>query len=159
MRFGQKGAAPGSILATLALAGVVMAGAATYDAGLVSVSVREGSPEKCSFGISVPGIVVPVAMALVPDRIFDDIPPEAARQMPAILAVARELDRIPDGPLVEIDTPDEMVRVTAKRGVFLVEIRTREERVRVRVPASLIESVIARVEEATRDRRDRPESI
>jgi hypothetical protein len=113
---------------TLAMAGLVA------DSGFIVVKLREHRADGTRLTVIVPGILVPAAVKLVPARGLNGAPPEFREALPALAVAARELQHIPDGPLVEVVSQNEEVRIAKSGDALSVSVRSPAETVQVRVP-------------------------
>jgi hypothetical protein len=131
----------------LALAGVtaVLVGGMVYSAGAVRISVHEKRPGGDSFRIILPAAVVPVAMAFVPDRVFRDLPPEARQNLPALLIAAKELSKVPDGPLVEVRDARDHVVIAVEGHALKIDVDSDGDEVHLQIPLGAVESVASRL--------------
>jgi len=135
----------------LAAAGVgaILAGSFVYSQGLIRVSVSEKNPGGDHFRIAVPGVVVPVAMAFLPAReIGKHMPAEAIQHLPMIEAALDHLRTLPDCTLVQVDGPDEHVRVRVRDGQMLVDVNDSGDEVHVTLPMGSLRSVMSKLESA-----------
>jgi hypothetical protein len=101
-----------SIKAILLTGTLVVAGV-TADAGFVHVKVHEKKPD---------GTIA---------RKTRDV-------LPALAVAARELENIPDGPLVEVLSEREQVRVVKEGGSLVIDVNDRNDTVHVSVPLRLV---------------------
>jgi len=132
-------------LTAVMFAGVVYAGVALYQDGVVDVSVHEKRPGGNNIHIIVPGVLVPAALHLVPKedlkRQLRGDSRELAEWLPVARIAARELARIPDGPLVEVDDHHDHVRIFKRGGVLVVDVDDNQDTVHISVPIALVRSV------------------
>jgi len=144
MKNNQKGFTTLSGMLTVAAAGLVAVGGLVYNAGAVRISVNEKHPGGDSFRIIAPAAIVPLALALVPDRIMKrEMPPEARAALPALKIAAEELRNLPDGPLVEVHGPGEDVIIALRDGTLAIDVETDDEEVHVQIPLGVVESAAA----------------
>jgi len=139
---------PGGLLAAAGV-GTILAGSFVYSQGLIRVSVNEKHPGGEHFRIAVPGAIVPMAMALVPAReIGKHMPIEARRHLPMIEAALDQLKRLPDCTLVEVDGPDEHVRIRVEGGQMRVDVDDSGDEVHVTLPLGSLRSVMGKLQRA-----------
>ncbi len=144
MKNDQKGFTPLTGMLTVAAAGLAVVGGLVYDAGAVRVSVREKQPGGDSIRILAPAAIVPVAMALVPDRVLvKEMPPEARAAIPALKIAVEELGNLPDCTLVEVHGPGEDVSIALRDGALVIDVDSDDEEVHVQIPWSALESAVS----------------
>ncbi|PYV12951.1 MAG: hypothetical protein DMG21_22275 [Acidobacteria bacterium] len=133
------------VLTAVMFAGVVYAGVVTYQDGVVEVSVHEKRAGGENIHLILPGVLVPAALHLVPKEKMKDEMHGEAREieewLPAARIAARELERIPDGPLVEVDDHHDHVRIFKRGGSLIVDVDDNQNTVHVSVPVALVRSV------------------
>jgi hypothetical protein len=117
-----------------ALAMVVVGGVVVYNEGAVRVDVREKTRSGKHIHLVVPAVVLPVAARLVPRDKLEDARREVGPWLPTIKAASEELARCPDGPLVEVDSKREHVRILKLGRSLFVAVDSDEETVRVSFP-------------------------
>jgi hypothetical protein len=125
------------IVGGLALCGLLLftlAGAAVISAGSIQVSVRDKGPDGFSLAIPVPVNLASAVLTFIPDRELEEIRAGFGPWMPAIEAALDGLARCPDGPLVEVDSADETVRIVKRGGKLVIDVDSRDETVHVAVP-------------------------
>lgn len=131
----------GMMAGTLALAGAV-----AYSAGTVSVRVQEKKTDGANIRLAVPSLVIPLGMKFVPERELEQMAADLRPWLPAIKIASRELARCADGPLVEVETPREKVRVVNRGGSLVIDVDTDRESVHVSVPLWTVTSVLRQIE-------------
>jgi hypothetical protein len=135
------------VLTAVMFAGVVYAGVETYRDGVVEVSVHEKRDGGQNIHVLVPGVLVPAALHFVPKEDMKQElrgnAREVAEWLPVARIAARELERIPDGPLVEVDDPArrDHVRIFKRGGSLVVDVDDDQDTVHVSVPLALVRSV------------------
>ena len=129
--------------ATLTLATVGSVAAVVYGAGTVSVEVQPGDGSQLSLG--VPAALVYVAVALAPDELLSDFHREVQPLWPTVEAAAREMDGWPDFVLLEARSGEEHVRIAKQDGKMLIEVLSRDERVRVAIPTGAVHRVVRKL--------------
>jgi hypothetical protein len=132
-------------LTAVMFAGVVYAGVETYQDGVVEVSVHEKRDGGQNIHVMVPGVLVPAALHFVPkEEMKEELrgnAREVAEWLPVARIAARELERIPDGPLVEVDDHHDHVRIFKRGGALVVDVDDNQDTVHVSVPIALVRSV------------------
>jgi hypothetical protein len=123
----------------LAKAGLVFAGAvavggaALCSEGFVHVTVHEKQPGGTNVSLIVPAAVVPMALRFMPRRHFADAAKLRA-ELPVIDAAIPELEKCPDGVLVEVLDPQEHVVIAKVGDSIVVDVNDKENNVHVAVP-------------------------
>jgi hypothetical protein len=121
--------------------------------GTLIVDVHEKGFGGDQVHIEMPGALLPITMAMIPDHCFmmdvDDAD-EFHRYMPMLKEVWRELELVPDAVLVSVETPDEVVLIEKKGEYFLIDVDSRHESVRLSIPVKAMGSVIKKMERASR---------
>lgn len=142
-----------SLPAHLSVAGagglaVALAGA-TYQAGMVRVSVEEKRPDGEHIRLAVPAILIHGGLKLVPDAKLQELPADARRWMPVIRIASAELARCPDGPLVEIRDQNERVTIAKRKGALVIDVDSTDETVHLSVPLRTLALVARELESAS----------
>ena len=115
--------------------GVFTAGAVIVcNEGAVRVDVREKSQGGNHVHLIVPAAVGPVAAFFIPRAKLHDARDKIRPWLPTIRAASAELVRCADGPLVEVDSHREHVRIFKSHGAVFVDVDTDEETVHVSFP-------------------------
>lgn len=141
---------PGSMLAVAAVA-TIFAGSYLYSQGLIRVSVQENRPGGDHIHLAIPGAIVPMVMAFVPAGEIGkhvQMPAEARKHLPIVEAALGELQKLPDCTLVEVDGPQEHVRVKVWSGELVVDVTDHGDEVHVTLPMGSVRSVLSKVERA-----------
>jgi hypothetical protein len=126
-----------SIKAILLTGTLVVAGV-TADAGFVHVKVHEKKPDGTNLNLYVPGILATVGTHVVPGREIEKVAHKMRDVLPALAVAARELENVPDGPLVEVLSEREQVRVVKDGGSLVIDVNDRNDTVHVTVPLRLV---------------------
>jgi len=113
---------------------LVIGGVLVYNEGAVRVDVREKTREREHIHFVVPAAVLPVAIRLIPRKKLNDARFEIRPWLPTIKAASEELARCPDGPLVEVDSNREHVRIHKLGWSLFIAVDSDEETVRVSFP-------------------------
>ena len=110
--------------------------------GTVTVSVHERGPDGTRVYVPVPALLLDVAVALAPMVIPDDALADARREIApfrdGLMEMANQLENMPSGVLVEVESPDEYVRITKTWRSFEIEVDSEDTDVHVTVPARLL---------------------
>lgn len=133
-------------IVVIGAATVSVVAAAIYHAGSVEVEVVESGGDRIS--LSVPTTLVVAAVQLVPDDLIQEAAGEMEPWWPVVHEASRELVRCPDAVLVQVDGPDESVRVAKRGGELVVDVRDGGDRVHVVVPVRTISAVLDKLDGA-----------
>ncbi len=117
-----------------ALGLVVVGGAFVYNEGAVRVDVREKARDGQHIYLVVPAAILPVAARLIPKNKLKDAPREIGPWLPTIKAATKELARCADGPLVEVDSNREHVKIHKRGKSLYIDVDSEEETVHVSFP-------------------------
>jgi hypothetical protein len=117
-----------------ALGMLVVGGVLVYNEGAVRVDVREKTRDREHIHLLVPAVVLPVAVRLVPRDKLKDARHQIRPWLPAIKAASEELAHCPDGPLVEVDSKREHVRIHKLGSSLFVAVDSEEETVLLSFP-------------------------
>jgi hypothetical protein len=116
----------------------VLAGALVYNTGMVRVEVREKSPNGQHISLAVPAVVVPIGVRLVPKEKLREALRDLQAWLPAIKVASEELRRCPDGPLVEVDSRREHVRIVKRGDALVIDVDSESETVHVSFPLGAV---------------------
>ena len=137
---------------TLVVAGIVA------DTGIIGVRVHEKKPDGTNLRLYVPAILVPAAMSIVPAHELDRAAMRAKEFLPAMRIAAEELERIQDGPLVEVHSPREHVSIVKSGGLLVVDVDDARNTVHVTLPLKMVSKLArdleARASQATPEQLD-----
>jgi hypothetical protein len=120
---------------------VLLTGLVAYSEGAVMVYVHEKKPEGHRLWVPVPALLVNLGVRFVPDERLRDALRDLRPWLPAIEAASHELERCPDGLLVEVQDRTDHVMVSKGGDVLRVDVDSETDTVHVSVPISLIESL------------------
>ena len=124
----------------------LLTGLVAYSEGAVMVYVHEKKPEGHLIWVPVPALLVDLGVRFVPEERLQDALRDLRPWLPAIEAASHELERCPDGLLVEVKDRTDHVMVSKGGDVLRVDVDSETDTVHVSVPISLIESVAARLD-------------
>ena len=114
--------------------------------GTVTVSVHERTEDGVSLYIPVPALLLDLAVfaapRLMPEEALAAARAEIAPFRSGLEAFAEELEKCPQGVLVEVQTPTEHVRVAKTWRSFEVEVDSEDADIRVSLPARLASRVL-----------------
>ena len=128
----------------------VVAGAAISSEGFIHVRVHEKHPGGTNLALIVPAAVVPVALHFVPKEHFDQTPQDLQQVLPIVDAAIPELEKCPDGVLVEVVDPGEHVLIAKSGGSVVIDVDDHDDTVHVSVPLRAVRSSLHQIAEANR---------
>ena len=134
--------------AAFILGGVLIAGAAVYDAGAIRIRVDEKKPDGTHLHLIAPAAVVPAGLHFIPDEKLLEASREMRPWIPAIKIAITQLEKYQDFTLVEVDDAHDHVRITKRDGEIAIDVDSDEEVVHVSVPLKTMMSAVERVERA-----------
>jgi hypothetical protein len=130
------------IAAIILMMPIVVLAATIAATGTISVRVRETGPDGVNLWIPVPALLVDVAVFVAPLVIPREELAEAREHiepwLPALQAMADELERCPEAELVSVHSNGEHVRIYKSWRSFHVDVNSHDADVEVKVPARLV---------------------
>jgi len=128
------------------LLGMTLTTAVVMKDGMIEVNVQEKRADGSHVHLYVPATVATWGVHLAPqERLREHL--RHSREHLALARVAlRELEKVPDAILVEVESPREHVRVQIRHGSFFVDVDDEGETVHVAVPISAARKVIEDLE-------------
>jgi hypothetical protein len=134
--------------AALGLGGtLVLAGAYTMREGVIRIDVDEYRSGGSHVHMWVPAAAIPIAMHFVPDKHWRHASEHAREAMPILHAIVKELKKYPDAEFVQVDDPDQHVRVRTHDGKLQIDVDDPDEKVHILCPLSTIEDVTIQIED------------
>jgi len=116
-----------------------------YNEGAVRVNVQEKTPNGSHVHLILPAAVAPVAAWMIPRSKLHEARQNIRPWLPTIKAASHELQRCPDGPLVEVDSRREHVRIFKWHGSLFVDVDSEEETVHVSFPLEAAEQTVSQL--------------
>lgn len=147
MRSGERLAL--AIILGLAILVGGTAGATAYAwhrAGSFHLAVHETGPDGNDFSITLPGLFVNAAIALLPIPADDELNARLAEITPALRAVASQLASMPDAVIVDAKDADGTVRIEKSGGNLLIRVSSEGERVEVAFPIESVRRLMRKLE-------------
>jgi len=129
------------LLFAVLMVGTVGLGAATaVGRGVIQVRIDSGDRDGGHFGLAVPAVLIDAAILLAPMHLVEDeLPVEEIRPyLPLLRELSSQIERLPDAVFVEVNGPDETVRIEKKNGRFVIDVTGPGERVHLSVPVSTV---------------------
>ena len=125
-----------------ALGTVVFGGAVLCSEGIITVRVREHKPNGSHVFVVAPAMLVPMGVRLAPRERLQEAERQVRPYLPTIRAAAEELAKCPNATFVEVQSPDEHVRISKSWGAIVIDVDDRDETVHVSVPIGAVQSAI-----------------
>jgi hypothetical protein len=129
------------------LTGTLVTAGLAVDAGFIHVKVTENKPDGTNLNLYLPAILATGGAHFVPDRHLERMAREMRHVLPALTVAAQEMENIPDGPLVEVTSTREEVRVTKDGNSIEVYVNNSRETVHVSVPLRAIHSMARQLQD------------
>jgi len=128
------------------LLGMTLTTAVVMKDGIVEVNVQEKHAGGSHVHLYVPATVATWGVHLAPEeRLREHL--RHSREHLALAQVAlREIEKVPDALLVEVESPTEHVRVQTRRGSFVLDVDDPGETVHVAVPIRAARKVMEELE-------------
>ena len=128
------------------LLGMTVASMVVMKDGMIEVNVQEKHPGGSHVHLFVPATVATWGVHLAPEAKLK----EHLRHQQEHLAIARvalrEMEKLPDVELVEVESPKESVHVAIRNGNFIVDVNDAGETVHVRLPIRAARKVVEDLE-------------
>jgi len=125
---------------------LALAGSSIYSSGSIDVNVVDKSGCGSNVGIHVPALLVPAAAHLMPQVTVDDLRmemgPEAEQALASATAVMGELERMPDGVLVDVMDSTDIVTIEKRAGKLHVYVDTPDETVKLEIPVRAVRQTL-----------------
>ncbi len=123
----------------------VVGTALLYSGGTISVCVKERQGHHIH--VPFPALAFPIGAWFVPKHEWQRAnSPELQQWLPAMKILARELDRCPDGVLVQVEQTNEHVNITKSGNYLVIDVESRGEEVHVSFPVGVVTSVLQEME-------------
>jgi hypothetical protein len=135
----------------LALGGMVVAGAAVYQAGAVRVSVDEKTPGGHHIHLIAPAAAVPIGLKFVPNDALRQASSEVRPWLPAIEVAVTELEKYRDFTLVEVDDAQDHVKIRKLGQTMVIDVDSTDATVHVSFPLRSVMSALRRIEALPRN--------
>jgi hypothetical protein len=126
---------------------VVLSTAYVFHEGVIRVDVDERGEQGSHVHFWVPAVAVPIGMQLAPRRALDDAAGKARPYLPALKALAKEMEKYPNAEFVDVQDASNHVRVSTAHGRLQVDVVDEGETVHVAVPVAAIRDMEERLEE------------
>ena len=126
---------------------VVLSTAYVFHEGVIRVDVDERGEQGSHVHFWVPAVAVPIGMQLAPRRTLDDAACKVRPYLPALKALAKEMEKYPNAEFVDVQDVSEHVRVSTARGRLQIDVVDEGETVHVAVPVAAIRDMEERLEE------------
>jgi hypothetical protein len=121
---------------------VTLGGAVLCSEGLITVRVQEHKPNGSHVFVVAPAMLVPIGVRVAPHERLREIEGRVRPYLPTIRAAAEELAKCPNATFVEVQSPEEHVRISKGWGAIVIDVDDRDETVHVSVPIRAVQSAI-----------------
>ena len=125
---------------------LVAAGAYTMREGVIRIDVDEHRSGGSHVHFWVPAAAVPMALHLAPSRDLQQAAMQAGSYMPTLRTLTKELEKYPEATFVEVEGPDEHVRIQTHGGKLQIDVRDNGDTVHVLCPLAVIRDVSSELE-------------
>lgn len=125
-----------------AMATVVLGGAVLCSEGFVTVRVKEHQPNGSHIFVVAPAMLAPIALRLAPRERLQEAEKQVRPYLPTIRVAAEELAKCSNATFVEVQSPDEHVRISKSWGAIVIDVDDKDETVHVSVPIRAVQSAI-----------------
>lgn len=150
----QRGSTVLNAALVLALATAGTAGAVVYNAGSIQIQVREKHEGGENINLIIPAAIIPVGLAFAPDEKLAEVSERMQEILPILKAAAEELEKIPDGVLVEVRNHNEHVLIEKRGGALVIDVDTDSEEVHISFPIHMLISAVRKLESVRPDPED-----
>jgi hypothetical protein len=113
-----------------------------HSLGSIEVSMKGHGCGGDDIELRIPGALAQAALMLTPDDLICDGRKAMFDKTPFASALCRALRDTPDFVLVEVETPDERVRVEKRGRELFIDINCPDETMRVRVPVRIVQGIV-----------------
>ena len=136
------------LVAMLFVTTLGMATVTTFRHGSIRVQISSDHPGGDNINLVVPATLAEAAIAMAPVGLLrDEIPTgEIAPFLPAIPALVRELEDLPDAIYVEVNGPHEAVRIEKKDGRFIIDVNDSNQTVHVSIPVTTVNRALRKAQ-------------
>jgi hypothetical protein len=121
-------------IALATLGAVVLGGTVLCSEGLITVRVREHKPNGSHVFVVAPAMLAPIAMRFAPQERLQEAEKQIRPYLPTIRAAVGELEKCSDATFVEVQSPDEHVRISKSSGAIVIDVDDTDDTVHVSVP-------------------------
>ena len=132
----------GILLMALGISFFAIAGIVIQQTGLMIVDVQNRDGH---IFLPIPMIFVNTALHFSPVAAHVNLPDGINRHYAAFQAATGELLNCPDGPLVEVDSPRDKVRIEKRGTNLIVDVKSDKEKVFLQIPIEATGKTIAQL--------------
>jgi hypothetical protein len=126
---------------------MVLSTAFVFHEGVIRLDVYEKGEQGSHVHFWVPATVVPIGMYFAPHHAMDDAACQVRPYLPALKAVAKEMEKYPNAQFVNVDDGNQHVHVSTVYGKLQIDVVDEAEEVHVAVPVAAIRDVEERLEQ------------
>ncbi|MBD3236834.1 MAG: hypothetical protein GF330_09030 [Candidatus Eisenbacteria bacterium] len=131
-----------ALLLSVAVAAVAVS---VHRCGILRVDVHDWEGDGQHIRLRMPGVVVPIAVQLVPDAAFGEVPGEVLEHIELMEVACDALARQPDFLMIEVHDAREHVTIAKQGDDLVIEVESPDEDVHIMLPLSLVKSMTARL--------------
>jgi hypothetical protein len=136
----------------LGIAGTAVAGAGLLcSEGLVHVNVLQKGAERHHIHVIAPALLVPIGMHFAPKDRLAEASEEIRPWLPVIRETLKQLQQCEDLPFVEVNEPEQHVRIAKLGGSITVDVDSAEESVHISTPIRALSSAVEELAAAAPD--------
>jgi hypothetical protein len=133
--------------AALGLGGtLVLAGAYTFHEGVIRVDVDEFRAGGSHVHFWAPAAVVPMAFRLIPKHHMQHVSEQAKQFAPVAHVFLKELKKLPDFELVDVQDVNEHVQIRTHEGKLQIDVVNQSENVHLLVPLAMLDDISSQLE-------------
>lgn len=143
------------LFAVLVITGLTVSGAvwgyyAWQNAGTLIVEVFEKGPGGDAVSIEIPGIVIPLAVNMMPEVVIRECSDNEDLQQvfPILSAIADELKKMPDAEIVSVQQGNEFVVIEKRGSNLIIDVDNDSETVHVSIPISAVSAFCKKMEKS-----------
>ena len=125
-----------------ALGTVVLGGTVLRSEGFITVRVREHKPNGSHVFVVAPAMLGPIAMRFAPREPLQEAAKQIRPYLPTIRVAMQELAKCSDATFVEVQGPNEHVRISKSWGAIVIDVDDADDTVHVSVPIRAVQSAI-----------------
>src|SRR5713226_2232340 len=131
----------------LATAGTMVLGTAVlYSEGAITICVKERAPKEHHIHLPFPALALHLGLKFADHRDWRRPSADVQQWLPVAKIAAKELDRCPDGVLVEVEKPGEKVTIAKSGNYLLIDVESSREEVHISFPLKTVAAFLEEIE-------------
>jgi hypothetical protein len=136
------------VLTMLVVAGTVAAYQTFGGMGTLVIDVQEKHPGGDAVFMRIPGALIPVTLNCIPNGSFHcGGSDEDLRYVgPILMTISKELRKMPDAVIVQVESPDEVVVIEKRGGYLIIDVDTPDETVHISMPLKAVEMIAKKMD-------------